>query len=209
VQLSPIASTVVLRFAPVEPAPVDEPYTRPEIARDLAGVRTWSARFWERFSDEEIFAPLETTATKSGGWSPMDHVRHLVKSNRPVAQALAVPRVLLFLRFGRAARPSRRYAELVAHYRGALEGGLKAGRYAPSTLPPERRTGEQRRSSLAALDGTFDALLRALERWPERALDRRRLPHPGIGMLTVREMCFFTLYHNTHHVLGVARHLGV
>jgi len=187
----------------VDPAPVDEPFTRAEIARDLGRVRQWSAAFWERFSDAEIFAPLD------GGWSPMAHARHLVKSNRPVAQALAVPRILLFLRFGRASRPSSRYSELVTRYRGALEGGLKAGRYAASPLPAERQTTEERRRSLAALEGTLEALLRALDGWPERALDRRRLPHPGIGMLTVREMLFFTLYHNTHHVLGVARHLGL
>jgi hypothetical protein len=36
-------------------------------------------------------------------------------------------------------------------------------------------------------------------------LDRLRLPHPGLGLLTVREMLLFTLYHNTHHVLGVER----
>jgi hypothetical protein len=186
----------------VNTAPVDEPFTGAEITRDLGRVREWSARFWERFSDAEIFAPLD------GGWSPMDHARHLVKSNRPVALALATPRVLLFLRFGRASRPSSRYSELVTRYRGALEGGLKAGRYAASSLPPERQTSEQRRQSLATLDGTLESLLRALARWPERALDRRRLPHPGIGMLTVREMLFFTLYHNSHHVLGVARHRG-
>lgn len=85
---------------------------------------------------------------------------------------------------------------------------MKAGRYEASPLPPERHDDAQRRESLAALDESLAALLRHLSRWGERALDRLRLPHPGIGMLTVREMAMFTVYHNTHHVLGVARQLA-
>jgi hypothetical protein len=45
----------------------------------------------------------------------------------------------------------------------------------------------------------------ALQGWSEQALDRLRLPHPGLGLLTVREMLLFTLYHNAHHVFGVAQ----
>ena len=48
----------------------------------------------------------------------------------------------------------------------------------------------------------------AITRWGERALDRFRLPHPALGQLTVREMLFFTLYHNLHHVLNVAARKG-
>ena len=185
----------------MEPAPIAEPFTAAEIARDLAAVREWSARFWQRFAVAEFFAPM------GDAWSPADNVRHLVKSNRPVAIALGIPKPILALRFGISWRPSRRYSELVATYHAALADGLEAGRYTASPLPSDRQTAEQRRQSLAALDETLAALVRLVGRWGERALDRLRLPHPGIGMLTVREMAFFTLYHNTHHVLGVARRL--
>ena len=187
----------------MEPAPIAEPYTAPEIARDLAGVREWSAAFWRRFEVPEFFAPV------GDAWSPADHVRHLVKSNRPVVTALGLPRVVLALRFGIARRPSQRYSELVATYRQALAGGLKAGPYAASPLPAERQTTEERQRSLGNLDQTLTALAESVARWGERSLDRLRLPHPGLGPLTVREMAFFTLYHNTHHVLGAARHKGL
>jgi hypothetical protein len=55
---------------------------------------------------------------------------------------------------------------------------------------------------------TAAALHAALGRWGERSLDRLRLPHPALGTLTVREMLLFTLYHNLHHVLVVARRKG-
>jgi hypothetical protein len=48
----------------------------------------------------------------------------------------------------------------------------------------------------------------AIDTWGERGLERLRLPHPALGLLTVREMLFFTLYHNLHHVLNVADRLG-
>jgi hypothetical protein len=185
----------------MEPVPIAEPFTAAELARDLAAVRVWSARFWERFTVEQFFLPV------GQAWSPADNVRHLVKSNRPVAVALGVPKPMLALRFGLTWRASRHYSELVATYHAALAGGLKAGRYTASPVPSERRTDEQRRESLGALDETLAALVRLLGRWGERALDRLRLPHPGLGMLTVREMAMFTLYHNTHHALGVARRL--
>ena len=185
----------------MEPTPVNEPYTAAELARDLQAVREWSARYWQRFDVADFFAPI------GGGWSPAGHVRHLVKSNRPVAVALGIPKAILALRFGLTWRPSRRYSDLVAFYHAALSRGLKAGRYEASPLPPERHNDAQRRESLAALDDSLAALVRQVPRWGERALDRLRLPHPGIGMLTVREMTMFTVYHNTHHVLGVARQL--
>lgn len=185
----------------MEPAPIAEPWTAAEIARDLAAVREWSARYWQRFAVAEFFAPM------GEAWSPADHVRHLVKSNRPVAMALGLPRVVVLLRFGLARRRSATYSQLVARYHGELAAGLRAGRYAPSTPPPERHTAEERQRSLAHLEETQAAVARALARWSERALDRLRLPHPGMGPLTVREMAFFTLYHNTHHVFGAERRL--
>jgi hypothetical protein len=36
-------------------------------------------------------------------------------------------------------------------------------------------------------------------------MDYHVLPHPLLGPLSVREMLFFTVYHNTHHVLNVQR----
>jgi len=173
-----------------------------EIARDLTAVREWSARFWQQFEVPEFFAPM------GDAWSPADHVRHLVKSNRPVAMALGLPKVVLLLRFGFARRPSATYSQLVARYHGELAAGLQAGRYAASSLPPARHTIGERQRSLENLDETAAAVARALGKWSERALERLRIPHPAMGPLTVREMAFFTLYHNTHHVLGAARRLA-
>ena len=183
----------------MRPAPVDDPFTRDELRRDLAAVREWSGEFWSSFEPDAFFAPF------GEAWSPADNVRHVAKANRPVALALRVPRILVLLRYGITGRRSRRYAELVEVYRRALANGLRAGRYAARPLGPEERTAEARTRALALLDSSLADVHSALAGWSERGLDRLRLPHPGIGMLTVREMVTWTIYHNTHHVANVVR----
>lgn len=179
--------------------PLSEPFTKSDILRDLGVVHAWSTDFWQSFDRAELFAPL------GDAWSPADNVRHLIKSNRPVAQALKIPKLFLLLRFGFARRPSRSYSALKATYHEALGSGLKAGSFAASSIPVDQQTDERREQELAKLSQTFSDLSAAVQGWSEGALDRLRLPHPGLGLLTVREMLLFTLYHNTHHVLGVDR----
>jgi hypothetical protein len=183
----------------VNPLSIAEPFTRGEIQRELQAVREWSGTFWSSFSIDEFFAPA------GDAWSPADNVRHLIKSNRPVARALITPRLLLLLRFGPALRASRSYSVLKTTYLEALGSGLRAGRFAPSPLAPQRQTAGERSTAIGRLDSTLADLVEAMGRWPEWWLDHLRLPHPGLGLLTVREMLLFTLYHNTHHVLNVAR----
>ena len=184
---------------PVKPISIAEPFTRGEIQRELQAVREWSGTFWSGFSVDEFFAPT------GDAWSPADNVRHLIKSNRPVAKALSLPRLLILVRFGPGLRPSRTYSALKTTYLEALASGLRAGRYTPSPVPPEQQTAGDHATVIARLDSTLADLIGAMGRWPEWWLDHLRLPHPGLGPLTVREMLFFTLYHNTHHALNVAR----
>jgi len=183
----------------VSSPPVAEPFAGTELVRDFAAVGAWAAEFWRSFETREFFQPL------GDAWSPADNVRHLTKSNRPVVRALGLPRPILLLRFGWTHRPSRSYSELRATYRQALAGGLRAGDYTPRPVAADQQTDAHRRETVDRWSQTLADLEAAIPRWSERALGHLRLPHPGLGPLTVREMLFFTLYHNTHHVLGVAR----
>ncbi len=179
-------------------SPIQEPFGREELRRDLGAVREWAGELWESFAVADFFAPL------GEAWSPADNVRHLVKSNRPVVGALKLPRVALLLRFGPTWRPSRSYGDLRATYREALGAGLRAGRFAPRALEPAEQNAAERRRILDQWSTSLVDLAAVLDRWSERALDRLRLPHPGLGLLTVREMIQFTIYHNVHHAQGVA-----
>jgi len=183
----------------MKPEPVHEPFSAAEIVRDLDAVRAWGADYWSSYDVGEFFAPL------GEAWPPADNVRHLVRSNRPVARALTIPRIILRIRFGVARRPSRSYSALRADYREALGGGLQAGSFAPAPLAPDRCTAEEREAILVHWSTSLIDLAAVTARWPEAELDRIRLPHPGLGLLTVREMLCFTVYHNVHHALGAER----
>lgn len=180
---------------------IQEPFDGAEVVRELRALQARSRDFWSTFSTEEFFSPL------GDAWSPADNVRHLLKSNRPVARALNTPKVLLFLRFGAGPRASRTYSEVRERYLGRLASGVQAGRFAPTPLPVADQTAEQRSSLMANLDAVAENLTEAVSDWREWQLDRFRLPHPALGRLTVREMLFFTLYHNLHHIHNVARRL--
>lgn len=173
---------------------VRPPATRDALVAELQRLHDESTAYWNAFSTAAFFAPLGTA------WSPAETVRHLSKSVRPVARGMTLPRWALRLMFGRASRPSRGYREIVAAYQAALAAGGKAGRFAPSSRPPAADPEAERARIMAERARAATELTDVIRRWDEVALDRYRLPHPLLGKLTVREMLFFTLRHNLHHV---------
>ena len=176
----------------------ESPQTRQEIVGSFAEQDAASQSYWNAFDTTTFFAKIGSS------WSPADTVRHLNKSTRPVAQALATPKILLRFKFGRAKRPSLTYPELRARYDKALSEGGQAGRFGPSDHA-EGDLEAWRRTIMAEFVQVNRRLRDAIERWSETSLDRLQLPHPLLGNLTVREMLFFTLYHQRHHIEVVDR----
>lgn len=182
-----------------------EPRTRDEIVRALADVEREVAAFFGGLSPED-FVRREGEA-----WTPAEHLRHLDRSVRAVTRGLEYPRWMLRLRFGRSKQPSRSYDEVRTVYRARLAAG---GKSTPEFAPPREEIAagevEAYRTRLLGRWAEVNARMRtAIERWPEASLDRIGMPHPLLGRLTVREMLFFTLYHDGHHIEGARRRLSV
>ena len=181
---------------------VTPPRTREEIARGLEQLHQESVAFYATLSTPVFIAPQGTA------WSPADHVRHLTKSMRALNRGLRLPLLVLRLRFGRARHPARDYDTIVATYRKRLEtfdGRNNPFAPAPSTHPdPEAFREEVMRFHEVAVKELIGHVLRL----SEAALDKQQAPHPLIGKLTLREMLFFMLYHNLHHVRLVAARLA-
>jgi len=177
-----------------EKFPTGEPVSRPEIVEALKRLHTLSDAYLSAL-------PLDVFRRPQGEkWSPADHVRHLSKTTHPIVQALAAPRALLFVRFGIQFRPSRPFARVREVYRERLAMGATAGRFAPTPQPPPSDVSAWRQRVMTSWRNAANALHAGIQRWPEKSLDRFRLPHPVLGRLSVREMLFFTLYHNSHHL---------
>lgn len=147
--------------------------------------------------------PLETyyQALGPGRWSPAQHAQHLTLTHRRISLGLKVPRPLLRLRFGKPPR-QRTYLELQEDYRAALRAGGRApSLYVPGVESVPTETA--RAASLQAYEAALADLRQAARKWTERSLDSYALPHALIGMLSVREMLYFAIYHNEHHLSGV------
>ena len=188
-------------LAHLVPPPVTA-YRRAEIFHGLRRVCSNSELYWNAMPEEEFVAPLGSS------WSPADHVRHLTKSVRAVSQGMRTPRFVLRLMFGGSRNVSRPYDQLVATYHARLQAGGQAGRFAPLPRAVPGDPGAYRRDLLAQHRAEVNELAKRVMLWSRRQVDGVRMPHPLLGKLTVRELLLFTLYHNQHHVLVVARRRG-
>ena len=132
-------------------------------------------------------------------WSASDNLDHLIRSVKPLAKAMGLPRLALETMFGRPATPSRTYDEICSIYRDAIaKGGQASGSYLPDSVVPGNM--EQAKAELLnQFAKAVEKLLAKLETWEENMLDKSQLPHPLIGKLTIREMLYFTIYHILRH----------
>ena len=128
-------------------------------------------------------------------WSIEEQFDHLIRSNKPVCGALALPESQLAA-MGQPDQPGRSFDQLKKTYYEVLATGAKAtGRFIPETLKdksPEQAVGEWLQIG--------DVFQLNLSKWPEDPLDKYVLRHPVLGNLTIREMLFFTIFHNQHHL---------
>jgi hypothetical protein len=129
-------------------------------------------------------------------WNALQQVDHLIKSVAPVNMAFGLPAFILSWRFGLANRPSRTYDALVDRYHIKLQAG---GRASGPFVPPPVIAATEKERLLQQLDKLTSQLVRRTNKYKEFALDKYILPHPLLGMITLREMIYFTAYHASHH----------
>jgi DinB superfamily len=145
--------------------------------------------------------PVADFFTRHGEvWSPSDNLDHLIKSHKPIAKALKLPKFTLKAMFGKPAKLSITYQELCKIYRDELAKGAQAsGRYLPDQENPNENSEQRKKELLDQFSKGSAELVSVAEKWEEDELDGYLLPHPLIGKLTIREMLFFTIYHNLRH----------
>jgi hypothetical protein len=180
-----------------------DPHSSEEIQAELARVDRVVTEYFDAIPAEPFFAHPPQV------WSPAENLAHLVKAVKPVAQALRLPKLVPQMLFGEAAGGSRNFAELVAAYKGLLAaGGVSPTQFVPELAEPGPDLAAAKAEVLRRWQATAQKLEAALPTWSDADLDRYRLPHPLLGKITVRELMFFTLYHNLHHVNDVRALLG-
>jgi hypothetical protein len=100
----------------------------------------------------------------------------------------------MMLQFGKRSRATMSYAELEAFYNAKLNSpDIKRIVNNVEGLSPTR---DEQMQNLHAINSKF------LERssiLSDTILDDYQIPHPLLGLLTVREFLYFTHFHTLHH----------
>jgi G:T/U-mismatch repair DNA glycosylase len=138
----------------------------------------------------------EFEATPNGKWSAGQNLDHLIRSIKPLQLAYGLPKIALTILFGKTNRPSRTYDELVTKYKTKLAAGGKAS---GPFIPPAIRF-EKKDELIKRYAEQKQKLIKKIEKQSEADLDKYILPHPLLGKVTLREMLYFTIHHNEHHL---------
>jgi hypothetical protein len=172
------------------------PHSKTELIAQLADIQRGLADTIVSASEDRL------TASHGDSWSGADYLKHLILTIKPLAKALGLPPDRLRAMFGQPDHASRPYDVVVAAYQKRLDEGVRAEDY-PVVVPAVYRMPDSITSLKDYLLDTWNdsntRLLTALDNWDETDLDAYQLPHPAIGAITVREMLFFTIHHNTLH----------
>ncbi len=174
--------------------------SKEEIIKNLTGVSTRFSSFCSVISNEIFFRqPKEK-------WSVAQNVTHLITSANMTKLAYRLPKFIVKLYGGKPNRPSRSYDELVAKYTYKLEqGGRASGRF---VAKPVSAT-ESKENILHTFNKAMESLGNAIQKnWNEAQLDQYLAPHPLLGKITLRELCYFTIYHTEHHLSIIKERLN-
>jgi hypothetical protein len=134
--------------------------------------------------------------SKNNKWTPAENLQHLVKATKMTSLAFTLPKFFHVLIYGKPARTSHPYSKIVDNYHKKLDAGATAtGVYVP------KKADYKKEELTTRLDSEGQKLIRAINRkWKEEQLDRFQVGHPILGLLTARELAYFTIYHNGHHL---------
>ena len=166
-------------------------YSRTEI---IAGLTRHIDAFNEYIS---LLNKSQFESTPAGKWSPGQNLDHLIRSIKPLVIAYGLPKFMLKWIFGKANRPSKSFEALVEKYKlKLLAGGTASARFQPQAI-----TFDDKEKLIKKYYILKTHLVKKINHWQEADLDNYILPHPLLGKLTLREMLFFTIYHNEHHLL--------
>jgi len=156
-----------------------------------------SKKIFNEFSDTCLQIPDNTFFFQPAEkWSIAQNVDHLTRAVKTTRLAYSLPKIFVRTLFGKPNRPSKTYDELVAKYKMKLaQGGKASGRYLP-------KTGFAKKLALVqSWQKQNENYLEAVElKWRDDQLDHYIAPHPLLGKLTLRELCYFTIYHTEHHL---------
>ncbi|MGB5026411.1 MAG: DinB family protein [Saprospiraceae bacterium] len=136
-------------------------------------------------------------------WTAGQQLAHIVLCVKPLVTVFGLERTMLEQKFGKLNRAGLSFDQLLAAY---LEKFTEGGK-APENYVPEEITFEKRAVLIQNLEELISELCRKLSHFTEDDLDSLCIPHPLLGMLSLREMLYNAIYHVEHHHKAAIRNL--
>lgn len=170
--------------------------TKAQIIEQLTSVRDGVA------ATVQSITPEQFDNGTAQAWSAASYLKHLILSVKPFAKAMNLPKEQLNKMFDKPDRPSHTFEELTAMYKQRLAEGIRAEDFdavTPVTYRMPEGVENVKDYLVDVWNDSNNRVLTALESWDESELDTYQLPHPAVGLITMREMLFFTVYHNNLH----------
>ena len=173
--------------------------SKEEILQQLQEVSKEFIQFNASINSEEFFyQPTDK-------WSVVQNVTHLTTASKSTLIAFMLPKFFIRFYTGKPNRSSRTYEELVTKYKAKLAAG---GRASGSFIPKPVAVEICKEKILADFSKAMNRLSATIQRkWSDGQLDQYIAPHPLLGKITLRELCYFTIYHTRHHLANIKERL--
>ena len=136
-------------------------------------------------------------------WSVAENIMHLIISTDTTTLAYYLPKFLVKWVGGTPNRKSRTFDELKEkYYKKLSEGGRASGRFVPK--PIEIKYGKQKLMSNWN-KATLKYISALTNKRTDNDLDNYLARHPLLGRITLRELCYFTIFHTEHHLSSIQK----
>lgn len=175
---------------------MNKPSTKNDLIEQLSHIKQGVGETVQAFTDSQF------NAGTAESWAASGYLKHLILSVKPFAKAISLPKEKLVGLFGLPERASVTYDKMVAMYTNRLADGIRAedfDRVTPGFYRIPEGVTDEKAYLVETWHDSNQRLLDVLQQWDEADLDRYQIPHPAISMVTIREMLFFTVHHNTLH----------
>ena len=174
-------------------------YSKPELIAALETQKLEIPAFLSSIPSEQFFDG------SSERWCVGHHVQHITSAVNRVAQGL----------LSAGALPKREPATASRDFATMRETYLETLRNTPFetlrqlgsrvTLEERQDLDAYKTQLISSFTSAIENFNVALEGFDEANLEQLGMPHPVMGLLSSREMVFFTVFHNTHHQNGIQK----
>lgn len=173
---------------------ISNPRSKTEILSSIEDVAEKIESYYTSLSPEQFFHD------GLGGWSAAQNLSHITFIGSLAVYLFGLPR-FLFLPFGKQ-NVQRDFNTLKNDYIGS-DKVIFIGPLAPSSIAPPIDAKNVIQTMVSDCRKVYRELNLAVQSIPEEDMDNYSLPHPSMGMLSLREMIYVLIIHPIHHTYKV------